>query len=76
MTTPYRGVRLPYFGARGAPPACWDKGSRRGCFVEAFKTSDGVADGAPSFDAIVVDPDQRPVHWDEIDTKADFDEAE
>ncbi len=77
MTTPCRGVRLPYFGNRGGTlPACWDKGSRRGCLVVAFKTSNGVADSAPSFEAVVYDPDQRPDHWNEIDTVADFDEAE
>ncbi len=63
-------------GRGGAPPACWDKGSGRGCLVEAFKTSNGVADGTPSFEAVVVDPDQSLDHWDEIDTKAEFDEAE
>ncbi|MCZ6885109.1 MAG: hypothetical protein O7E53_01955 [Alphaproteobacteria bacterium] len=76
VTTPCQGVRLPYFEHWGALPACWGKGSRRGCLVVAFKTSNGVADGAPSFEAVVYDPDQRLDHWDEIDTITDFDEAE
>ncbi len=76
MTTPCQGVRLPYFEHGGALPAFWGKGSRRGCLVVAFKASNGVADGAPSFEAVVHDPDQRSDHWYEIDTKADFDEAE